>query len=179
MSKKKKKAGLHQRNWFLWVWQTTCFYILIIDRSAQLIGKSVFNAEWKMERNQLTDREDRWPFTGLQLSRLHTPKPGKCQVFLKNVRSYISLLFIPPFFPLFLLLSWPSPLFDACLSQIMSAPLGWVVKCDPPSVFCASTPSSTSCLSSSSPLYLVPQICSCFLLISPTAPRLSLSPALS
>lgn len=40
---------------------------------------------------------ERWlvAFTGL--SRLNTRKPDKCQVFLKNIRSYISLLFVPPF----------------------------------------------------------------------------------
>lgn len=82
-------------------------------------------------------------------------------------------------FPVLLLLSWTSPLFDACLSQIMSAPLGWAAKCDPPTFFCASTPSSTSCLFSSSPLHLVSQMCFSFLLISPTVPPFSLSLALS
>lgn len=63
-------------------------------------------------------------FTGL--SRLNTRKPGKCQVFLKNVRSYISLLFVPLFPP------FCFHRLDACLSNIMSAPRGWVAQCDPP-----------------------------------------------
>lgn len=62
------------------------------------------------------EREDGWPFTGLQLSRLHTPKPGKCQVFLKNVRSYISLLFIPSFS------RPPSPFMDFTSFRCLSLP---------------------------------------------------------
>lgn len=106
--------------------------------------------KWSESSRQATfllqrDRERRgglMAFTGL--SRLNTRKPGKCQVFLKNVRSYISLLFVPLFPP------FCFHRLDACLSDIMSAPRGWVARCDPPcpSFMCAPTPSSSSFQSS-------------------------------
>lgn len=59
--------------------------------------------------------------------------------FLKrNVRSYISPLFVPLFPP------FRFHRLDATLAAVMSAPRGWVARCDPLLFMCALTASSSS-----------------------------------
>ncbi len=108
------------KNWFLWAWQTTHFFILLIDWSAQYIVKAVFSPDENgvnpADRRHSCCRERGLvAFTGLQLSSPNTWRPGKCQVFFKNVRSYISLLFILLFSSALSFHRLPSP---RCLSLL-------------------------------------------------------------
>lgn len=86
------------RNWFFWTWQTTDVFV---RRSiCWVYCEACIQPWWKCSESSrqvtfLLPRERLLvAFTGL--SRLNTRKPDKCQVFLKNIRSYISLLFVPP-----------------------------------------------------------------------------------
>lgn len=59
--------------------------------------------KWSEPSRQVTfllqREEDWWPLLGSNCLSPNTWKPGKCQVFLRNVRSYFSLLFTPLFSP--------------------------------------------------------------------------------
>lgn len=118
------------------------------------------NYEGWYQRFLLQGERDWWPLQDSNCLAWTTRKAGKCQVFLKSVRSYISLL-LTTLFSSALCFHRLSSL-DACLSQIMSVPPGWGARCDPPPFIWASTPlflftsllilSSTPCFSDPFPL---------------------------
>lgn len=144
-------ANVRMRHWFPWVWQTRSvsfsFLFFFFYHSAQwlifLIVKAVFSSEWKCSEPSrkatflLHRAKTGGLFSDSRLSRLKTWNPGKCQVFLKYVRGYISLLFISHFSPSVLFYHcFPSPW---CLS-LMSVPSGWVAQCNLSPFICGYTP---------------------------------------
>lgn len=121
---------------FSGVWQTTDVFIFLTDWSAQYIAKSLYSLNENRaipadRRHFCCKRAARGGgmMAFMELSWLNTRKAGKCQAFLKrNVRSYISPLFVPLFPP------FCFHRLDATLSAVMSAPQGWVARCDPPTL---------------------------------------------
>lgn len=87
-------AYYNESTWidFYFFWQKQKVFIFFTDWAAQYIVKAVFshdeNGVIPVERQHSCCREKGLlAFTGL--SKLNRRKPGKCQVFFNNIRSYV------------------------------------------------------------------------------------------